>query len=102
MMNEEAKEMYYIAKRNMNKYIKCPNDYYFKIVGFRYYTKKVKGLIVRFDDDNIGANYDNIKNYWLGNKKIFLNKHDKGKYYYDWIIYPLEVGYKIINNKDDE
>ena len=96
-MNKEVKEMYYIAKRNMNKYIKYNNKYY-QIVGFHYEDFHYKGFIVI---DSRGYNYKEIQTWWNGSSinKIFLK--DKNKYLYGWIFYPLKEYFKIVENKNE-
>lgn len=92
-MNKEAKDMYYIAKRNMNKYIKYRNSCYHRIVGF-HYDNGVTGFIVI---NEFGYRCVDVECNWGGINKIFLNNHAKRNYRYLWILYPDEHC-KIIDN----
>lgn len=59
MNSKGEKEMYYIARRNMNKYIKFLDKYY-RIVGFYYYDSFSKGFII-IDLNGNGASYNDVK-----------------------------------------
>ena len=77
-MDKELKDIYYIVRRNMGRYIKYQYKFhisYFKIVGFRYVNKDTKSFIVI---TKYGASAKQMKK-GVGIMKIFLNKNDREK-----------------------
>ena len=99
MKDKDIKDIYYMARYNMNKCIRYEDESY-KIAGFRYIDKYIKGFIV-IDSNRRGYNYKEIQTWWNGSSinKIFLK--DKNKYLYGWIFYPLKEYIKIVENKNE-
>jgi hypothetical protein len=100
IMDKELKDIYYIAKRNMNKFIKHKNKYY-RIVGF-YCQYGYKGYLVTCNSKEFGYNYMWWKNQ-KGITEIFLNKHNRSRYTYGlFTTRQLERDdYDIVDNKDE-